>query len=73
MLSTCDVVQYFVSFLVLQSSRWGRESWLLNSLYFSCFFGVILSLCGWSLLGHTHLLLHMSGHRSVPVTRRDAY
>ena len=25
----CFVVHYFVSFLVLQSSRWGRESWLL--------------------------------------------
>ena len=25
----CFVVCYFVSILVLQSSRWGRESWLL--------------------------------------------
>ena len=25
----CFVVRYFVSILVLQSSRWGRESWLL--------------------------------------------
>ena len=25
----CFVVGYFVSILVLQSSRWGRESWLL--------------------------------------------
>ena len=25
----CFVVQYFVSFLVLQSARWGRESRLL--------------------------------------------
>ena len=24
------VLQYFVSFLVLRSSRWGRKSWLLN-------------------------------------------
>ena len=26
----CFVVQYLVSFLVLQSSRWGRERWLLK-------------------------------------------
>ena len=25
----CFAVRYFVSILVLQSSRWGRESWLL--------------------------------------------
>ena len=25
----CFVVRYFMSILVLQSSRWGRESWLL--------------------------------------------
>ena len=25
----CFVVQYIMSFLVLQSSRWGKESWLL--------------------------------------------
>ena len=25
----CFVVHYLVSILVLQSSRWGRESWLL--------------------------------------------
>ena len=25
----CFVLRYFVSILVLQSSRWGRESWLL--------------------------------------------
>ena len=29
----CFVVQYFASFLVLQSSWWGRERW---SLYFIC-------------------------------------
>ena len=28
-LDACFAVQYCVSFLVLQSSRWGRESWLL--------------------------------------------
>ena len=26
----CFVLQYFVSFLGLQSSRWGSESWSLN-------------------------------------------
>ena len=28
-IAICFVVRYFVSILVLQSSRWGRESWLL--------------------------------------------
>ena len=28
LLVTCFVMQYFVSFLVLLSSHWGRESWL---------------------------------------------
>ena len=27
------VVQYLVSFQVLQSSRWGRERWLLNNSF----------------------------------------
>ena len=30
----CFVVRYFMSILVLQSSSWGRESWLLC---FVCF------------------------------------
>ena len=30
-------MRYFVSILVLQSSRWGRESWLL---FFVCLPGV---------------------------------
>ena len=29
-LCPCFVLQYIVSFLVLQSSGWGRESWLLK-------------------------------------------
>ena len=33
----CFVVRYFMSILVLQSSRWGRESWLLC---FMCLPGV---------------------------------
>ena len=28
-LAPCFVLQYFVSFLALQLSHWGRESWLL--------------------------------------------
>ena len=28
----CFVVRYFMSILVLQSSSWGRESWLLSSV-----------------------------------------
>ena len=39
----CTVVRYFVSVLVLQSSRWGRERWLL---YFVCLPGVSGLLCG---------------------------
>ena len=29
----CFVVQYLVAFLVLQSSRWGRERWLLKNAF----------------------------------------
>ena len=39
----CFVVLYFVSILVLQSSWWGRESWLLC---FVCPPGVLWLLCG---------------------------
>ena len=39
----CFVVRYFVSILVLQSSGWGRESWLL---YFVCLPSVSWLLCG---------------------------
>ena len=38
---TCIVVQYVVLFLVLQSSPWGRKSWLLN---FYCLQDVMLLL-----------------------------
>ena len=38
----CFVVRYFMSILVLQSSWWGRESWLL---YFDCLPGVSWLLC----------------------------
>ena len=43
----CFVVQCSVSFLVLQSYCWGRESWLL---YFVCLYGVLwlLLFCGFS-------------------------
>ena len=64
MFSPCFVVLYFVSFLVLQSSCWGRESRLL---YFSGLLGVMWLLSFtvmWVGLqcvivtfpGHTHLL-----------------
>ena len=39
----CFVVRYFVSILVLKSSWWGRESWLLC---FVCLPGVSRLLCG---------------------------
>ena len=38
MLGLCIVLQCFVSFLVLKSSRCGRESWLL---YFCCVLNVM--------------------------------
>ena len=40
----CFVMRYFVSILVLQSSWWGRESWLLCWV---CLLGVSWWLCGW--------------------------
>ena len=58
MLGSSFVLQYFVSFLVLQSSRWRKESWLLNfccvlnvmSLvsFFDSFFGLktVVCVCG---------------------------
>ena len=45
----CFVVRYFMSLLVLQSSWWGRESWLL---YFVCLPGVSWLLCGSSSQWH---------------------
>ena len=40
-LGPCFVLQYFVSFLVLQSSCWGLENWLL---YFCCVLNVMSQL-----------------------------
>ena len=45
----CFVVRYFMSILVLQSSRWGRESWLLCLV---CLPGVSWLLCGSSSRSH---------------------
>ena len=45
----CFVVRYFMSILVLQSSWWGRESWLLC---LNCLPGVSWWLCGSSLRCH---------------------
>ena len=45
----CFAVRYFVSIQVLQSSRWGRESWLLC---FICLPGVSWLLCRSSLRCH---------------------
>ena len=33
MIGPCIDVQYLVSFLVLQSSHWGRERWLLENCF----------------------------------------
>ena len=48
----CFVVHYFVSILGLQSSRWGRESWLL------CF--ALLCSFSWCFLIVVWLFLTMS-------------
>ena len=45
----CFVVRYFMSILVLQSSWWGRESWLLCLI---CLPGVFWWLSGSSSPGH---------------------
>ena len=54
-LGLCLVMQYFVSFLVLQSSHWGRESWqhyfycLLDSMWLLWFFATLpCGAVGWS-------------------------
>ena len=41
MFGPCFVVQYLVSFLVLQSSRWRRDSWFID---FYCPLDVMLLL-----------------------------
>ena len=48
----CFVVRYFMSILVLQSSWWARESWLLCLV---CLPGVSWLLCGSSLWWHWFL------------------
>ena len=47
----CFVVCYFVSILVLQSSRWGRESWLLCFVFLvshDCYVALPLDATGLS-------------------------
>ena len=48
MFGLCFVMHYLVSYLVLQSSRWGREGWLL---YFNC---VLMSLDSWCSVSLPH-------------------
>ena len=77
----CFVVRYFMPILVLQSSWWGRESWLLCliclpgvSWWFSgsssrCP-GVVCSLCcgiSWSYSLFLHLILGHHGHASKTI------
>ena len=45
MFGPCIVVQYFVSFLVLQSSRWEREGWLHNFKFSSGCYVAVIVLC----------------------------
>ena len=66
MLGPCFVVQYFVCFLVLQSSSWGRERRLL---YFRCFPDVTFTfLCvflaePW--VGPCSVIVAFSGHTGL--------
>ena len=46
----CFVVRYFIFTLVLQSSWWGRESWLL--CFYFCLPSALWLLCGSSLWRH---------------------
>ena len=59
------VLQYFVSFLVLLSSRWGRQSWLLILLCSECYvlvivLGLPLGAMGWSVVCHCDISLSYS-------------
>ena len=70
MLGPCFVMQYFVSCVVLQIARWGRESrypyfyCVLNGMWLLLFFApstrccvIVCSLKLWHFLNiHTHLL-----------------
>ena len=67
MLGLCFVLQCFVSFLVLRSSSWGKESWLLyfyfvlNAMPLLSFFYSSSRCYGYMIVtfpGHTHLLFH---------------
>ena len=60
----CFVVRYFMSILVLQSSWWGRESWLL---YFVCLPGVSWLLCGFSSRCHGFVYIKL-GKESYAVS-----
>ena len=54
MLGPCYVLQYFVSILVLQSFRWGRERWFL---YFCCVLDVMLLLSFFDSVSRCHWLV----------------
>ena len=53
MLGPCFVLQYFLSFLVSQSSRWGKEGWLLYVCWFSECHVIFVTLLTFT--GHTHI------------------
>ena len=55
----CFVVWYFMSILVLQSSWWGRESWLLCLV---CLPGVSWLLCGSSSRCHGFVIVVFPDH-----------
>ena len=67
-------VHYLVSFLVLQSSHWGRESWLIcfNCLLmsFDCFKNVIFCVSFSRCPGHIHSFFHvivLSSNLKIPL------
>ena len=55
-LGSCFVMQYCVFFLILQSSRWRRESRLvyfcgiLNVMFLLSFFALLRDAVGWSVV-----------------------
>ena len=58
MFDPCIVVQYSVCFLVLWSSRWGRESWLVIFvvllILFSCYRSLLFPHAAVVLPDHTN-------------------
>ena len=67
----CFVIRYFVkrSFLVLQSSRGEKESWLLHLFLCSCFREVVSPFYAVSLVDLGSAILAFPGDRSYSYAR----